>query len=438
LANGPISIEVSGVTLGCYDGEDDFSCDGDPSTGTDMPKIDGGASYPTGMPVIRPHADNTTIQDIFVYNSAHHGIGQTTGGYDNLTVKRCRVEDAVKQGIFGKGTDNSTIGGSLADRNYVVNCKTENSGDCTSVGGACITCDGNCDGTTISYNIVWGCFGECIGGFGQLNTTKNIYEFNQVYNCRSVGIHFSDSKDIIRYNTVGVYDTGGDGYEEHFVNGTWPNCTDYNYTAGINVGGSTIYAAFASEYEIYGNIVYGHEDSAGVTCTLLQSQRTQGDTLQCYIYNNTLIDNGDNIRIHRDYTPTSGVTTYVKNNISVFYDISGTHCSIIPGVDTLDFDYNLFDSDPTDNDCEGVNDPSYADANLTTTSGYVWPTSYDQIDFYDVILQNNSPALNAGTDLGSTYNTDYFGNTRGQDGGWDIGALELEAAATIQQGIIAR
>jgi hypothetical protein len=422
--NKELIIDHSGVTLGCYEGDGDFSCTGlDTSDGTNMPTIDGVGSYPADtLAVITVQASDVTIQDLYIYRSNGHGIW-VKGTYDNATIQRCRGEDIDKQGFFGQNSDNILI-----DSNYLENIKTENSSNCTAIGGAAITCDSGCKSGVISNNVVDGVYGECIGAYYNRNTAQPIYmEDNKVYNCRSVGLHASDSEVHIRWNLVGSYDPDGDDDYKYWYNGTYPDCVSTTRTGGIATEGTAEDGAnsFDSIYNIYGNFVSGMynntTDAPGIACSIGAASRSDNDTIQCLIYNNTGVDNEVQFRLNNGGS-AMGVQSQVKNNISVYYDTTGTQCEASNSEVT--WDYNLWESAPAAG-CQGSNDPSYADADLATQSGWTWPTTQAAIDHNDFKIASDSPAYDTGTNLGSPYNQDYWDTSKPQVSAWDIGAHEL-------------
>jgi hypothetical protein len=421
-----ITITNSSVTIGCYDGDGDTTCETiDITTGANMPKFDGGDTYPGGdyEHFLRIHAANVTVQDLWITNMVQgDGIqanGDTQAG-NSATIQRCRVDDIWRQGISGRDCDNCTF-----TENYISNVLLVNDDSCTEVGSAGLTCDYGCDNTVISYNTVKQVYGECIGGYFSYNTGNPIIiEYNTVYNCRSASIHSSESEYVVRYNIVGVFDEGGDGYEPHFYSGTYPNCTLETKSGAIAVNSTDNNStAFDSKFHIYGNFVFGYKQDPGIACDMTEAARTQGDTIECLIYNNTLVDNGPNIQTHHLGTD-DGVQSYIYNNISVFYDQSAYHGHDIDANGRTTYDYNLWDSDPSDDDVEGAHDPSYADAALSTQAGYVWPATITTITEDDFKINSGSPAIDVGETLGSPYNSDFWETVRPQGSAYDIGAFE--------------
>ncbi len=60
----------------------------------------------------------------------------------------------------------------------------------------------------------------------------------------------------------------------------------------------------------------------------------------------------------------------------------------------------------------------------------VLPSPYAWQWVRDLHLKTGSIPVNAGANLGSPYNVDIDGKTRGADGAWDIGAYEAQSGAT--------
>jgi hypothetical protein len=66
-----------------------------------------------------------------------------------------------------------------------------------------------------------------------------------------------------------------------------------------------------------------------------------------------------------------------------------------------------------------------ADHNLTGSS----PDPFRDSSSFDYHLRKTSVAIGTGASLGAPYNFDMDGNSRGQTGGWDIGAYESNGSA---------
>jgi len=201
---------------------------------------------------------------------------------------------------------------------------------------------------------------------------------------------------------------------------------------------------------IYGNIFYNDDtlgNDTGTICVTLEHQRTQaeideGDNYitNLYVINNTFYDNfgvntSSGVRTEQDaddadnpdsdhYPPTIS-NFVVKNNL--FYDSDagrgyGDHFNNVSS-----FSYNWFyDCDDSRNNQEdaGTNrDDEYVA--LQSSGGIKGTgsptTNASNLDF------SLTGAIEGDDSVGATYNTDMLGNTRGDDGAWDMGALEFEA-----------
>jgi hypothetical protein len=430
-----IDITDASTTWGCYDGVGDSTCESIAIlTGANMPKFDGGGTYPTSEydPLIRVSANGVTVQDLFVYDSAGHGI-EVDSGYDNATIQRNRAETIYRQGIFGNNSANSVF-----QDNVGIDIETRHEGSCTANGGECMGCDGGCDNTIFRRNLVDGCYSECFGAYGNLNSSAPVvFEDNDAWNCRSANYHGGDSEIVLRYNLGGAYDPDGDNDHKYWYEGTWPDCTGTTRTGGIALESSTLYAAFASKYWVYGNHIFGMNttnvsvDAPGIACSIGAAAYGAGDTIECHIYNNTSIDNEVNYRMNKDTSNPMGIESYAKNNVSAFYDASGTHCVEYDPKGESNWDFNFWGSTPA-SACQGGNDATYADPLLETQSGYNWPTNRTTITRESMKLGSTSPAigdsLEYASNLGSPYNQDYWDNTRGEDGYWDFGAHEYQVA----------
>lgn len=400
--SAPWVITNSGVTIGCYDGDGDFSCDGVLATGADMPTIDGDDTYPTGDGyghLMDIRADSVTIQDIRVTGAYGHGIyfdGNSYSG-NNGTVQRCRSDGHYRDGIVGNKATGMTV-----DGNYVIDTGRINYGTCATQYGAAIEFNYGCNSTQIKNNYVIANYGEGIGAFFNLNIGNPIIvEKNVVYNNRSAGIHSSDSVEIIRYNLVGIFDADGDGVEETWKFGTWPNCTSPSNSGGINCIAVTLTEAFANNYQIYGNIVFGYSNTPGIATPLGDAPAKQGDTMTTSVFNNTVIDCNPNFRFNTDNDSTA--TIVVKNNISAFYDLSPNHAEVnFNSGGSITFNYNFWSSLPADADAIGANDPTYANPQLITQTGFAWPAAWNTLNAADFQLQSTSGAKSGGLDLGTS------------------------------------
>ena len=163
-----------------------------------------------------------------------------------------------------------------------------------------------------------------------------------------------------------------------------------------------------NNWEIYGNTVrhtdqYIADGREGIAGLFVVSNDAGNTAYANYarIYNNTLV----NIRgVYSGVRIDAGSNNKAKNNI--WYD-----CATAGNMNVTS-DYNWYYSTPSpDGGANTTNCTSNCDIFVNLSD--------------DLRLSgSNLPA--AGVDLGSPYNTDLLGNTRGVDGIWDRGALELK------------
>ena len=394
-----IIISDASTTWGCYDGDGDFTCEtANIFTGANMPKFDGGNTYPVGdyESFIAITAANVTVQDLWITGMHAGGIEIDSNGDDGdyAIIQRNRVEDCRRQGIFGNQSTGSTF-----TKNFVTGVLNINDDNCTDIGGAAITCDSGCLDTTISYNFSIANYGEGIGSYYNRVTAGHpgIIEYNTVYNNRSAGIHSSDSETIIRYNIVGTYDIGGDGYEPTLYGGSYPSCGTLrsSNSGGIAVITVPSGSAYDNVYHIYGNIVFGHVGCGGIDASMSEASETEGDTLTFYIYNNTIIDSNPGIRTNES-GGDDGTQSYVRNNIIAYYNYTGTLGSEVDGNGNITYDHNAWGNSATDIPGTGdvVGDPL-----LATQTGFVWPAAWNTFDGTEFALLLGSPAIDTGVDL---------------------------------------
>ncbi|MCK5270354.1 MAG: hypothetical protein KAJ46_06200, partial [Sedimentisphaerales bacterium] len=127
-----------------------------------------------------------------------------------------------------------------------------------------------------------------------------------------------------------------------------------------------------------------------------------------------------------------GFGNEIKNNIFWLYDLSVEDYQFwgYAPYTGITWDYNLWSSDP-DPECpyswhcervKGPHDPPYALPLLTKTSGW-HSVSVGDITPDEFTLQNSSPAIDAGTDVGLTH--DFAWNTVPYGVAPDIGAFEF-------------
>jgi hypothetical protein len=358
--------------------------------------------------------DYYTVENLEVANSGSKGVVVRcrSGTCDGITVRWNKIYTHNGSGIFlGYGTNASYI-----TENIVYDTVRKNSGSCTGIDGAAIEADWGNDDLVISGNKVYGNYGEGVGAYYNYNIGNPIiFQRNQIYNSRSANIHSTDSHTIIRHNLVGIFDENGNEIQAHFYGGTYDADdialgTSGDDGDGVGCNGSTHYSSNigcntktnngrgdASKFEIYSNLVFGAQKlnaagttPGGISCSNGPDADDEGDSIICLIYNNTMVDNDINLRMN--YHELEGsLDSYVKNNISVFYDEgSGDHGNVTNT--NIQLDYNLWSSAP-DADMKGANDIlPYANPKLATQSGWLHPASLTTFTGAEFAVLTGTPA----------------------------------------------
>jgi len=206
---------------------------------------------------------------------------------------------------------------------------------------------GNSD-NIIRYNKIYNIFGEGMGCRG------SVCEYNIVGPTTAVGIYSGQGAPVIRYNLVwGNSDTT---YAIHYMNGR-------KWVAG-GIGSDCERASNSiNGLRIYGNIVVGR----GGGISIKNSQGEAGATsTNGLVYQNTLIDNGENFSVtHAAYS-----TYTVKNNLSVVYDTTyASHISLSGTPSTWTIGPNHWSSTPEYSDFKSEQD-LIGDPMLPKTSGW--------------------------------------------------------------------
>lgn len=181
----------------------------------------------------------------------------------------------------------------------------------------------------------------------------------------------------------------------------------YNTFRDINGSAVVFFSGNCTNINIYGNLFWEKVESTGCGLysvgSILGHNNSGGDVNGLRFYNNTMIDfdgRGASGNINLD----SGSDNMVYNNI--WYG-----CNMGSMAYTT-HDYNACDCSVSETNGQSISSSvfsNYADGNFTLSE------STDQ-----------------GMTLPSPYNTDMFGNVRGQDGTWDRGAFEYNLSGNAR------
>ena len=243
---------------------------------------------------------------------------------------------------------------------------------------------------------------NCIGydskleglAFGQGCQNGSIHDC-EVYNCLQ-GIYINpgafDSDNITIYNNRlhNNTDYGIAVGSEHYGNAI-TNLNIYNnliYNNGLTGGGIAFfqYFDFYRNFSIINNTLYKN----GIGEIYLDG--AESSYKDCVVRNNIIVGQNSTTPLLRfvDFDRSARVDLSIDHNL--FYDAAGYYAGNVYGT-------NYLKQDPL----------------LTNPAGM------------DFSLQNRSPAIDAGSSTGAP-SSDYAGNTRPQNAGYDIGAYESTAA----------
>lgn len=144
---------------------------------------------------------------------------------------------------------------------------------------------------------------------------------------------------------------------------------------------------------IYGNVFLNTKSGGRNSCIFFGGGGWSDSAQNCKVFNNTFVD-VDESSVYSMILLSGGSGNEARNNL--FYSCGSTGVS----------------ANSTSNNVVASVDPF---------------VDYAGRDFR---LTSSNQARNAGTALGSTYNTDPLGVTRGADGTWDVGAYEYDAGGS--------
>ena len=175
------------------------------------------------------------------------------------------------------------------------------------------------------------------------------------------------------------------------------------------------YPSFDNIYS-YNNIMYG-----GPSDTTQATALIDDTAYHVYFYNNTWYQIGNPSMGIVVGSGTSNEHLYSTNNLysgqnsqPQLYQYNGGSAS---STTDLYWSPNGFPQDPS----------ALSQSWVTVTGEVKADPKLNNPGSYDFTLQSSSPAIGAGTNLNTTFTTDYMGKTRGST--WDIGAIQYAAGS---------
>ena len=355
--NETFTINVANVTFQNYPSE--------------TPIIDGEDTLPGGdqynsLVIIANVGGGITFDGFEIKNSTARGIGLAYT--DNNIIKNCAVHDIKEAGIV-IDTDANNI--------LVEDCVVHEHNLQYLAGGGWGSGIGtarNHDITIRGCEVYNGCGEGIIAGRQSANVTV---EYCTVYDNRALQIYADTTKDVtIRYNLA--YGTRNATYNTRYTGTT--------AGTGISVAVEAPAVGYGDGAEIYGNLVADCLHGLEIW-----------DITNVKIYNNTVVE-----AYYYNSTPTllmidGSLTDHIVRN-NIFIQTNGT-IAVVPNAGT--YSNNLWSKTP-EADAQGEGDVIGSPL-LAKTSGWNSLTA-GAVDGSEFVLQDSSPAINVGVDLGSPYN----------------------------------
>jgi hypothetical protein len=314
-------------------------------------------------------ANNVTLDGLVVKDSTGYGIeiDGRNGGADNVIVRNCEMSGAYHINLVIYHD---------ADDALIEDCDIHHGGKKRLIKGendrplSPNVSIKSCEDAVIRRCTIRDSYWEAIDiDSGSKDT---IIEYCTIYGNYRIQLYLGCSLNTIaRYNLI------------------------YGTNNGIGIGGIVMdnepycigaYPTYDGGHIFYGNLV---ANTANNFAIMGANDRPMNNITA---YNNTFVEATETgIRID------VGTGHVFKNNIVL--QSSGTVANISSGTTTCD--YNLWSREP-DNDAKGSNDPDYAAPILEKTSGWSNLIGGD-LDGTEFFLEGDSPAIDTGVNLGSTY-----------------------------------
>lgn len=381
---------------------------------TSRPIIDGEDRLPTGRydPLVAVTVARVRIENLRVQNSEGRAIGI-------VSVNEAQVFGCSVSNMYGSGIHILKSQGSLVENNFVTLAGLGNKTDGVPWGAA-IDIPGSTS-TVVRNNTVSETWGEGINAHSGSQYT--LIERNRLFAVHSAGIYSDAAPDTtIRRNIVlGTSNSAWWRGTSAVGPGIAVNNEPYHYPVG---GGSQSVSVQSKRAKIYGNLVANTASGIAIWGNSL-AESSFDDML---IYNNTLVDNNNQISISDKPKPGAKFLNNILLSLS-----SGTR----------DVDGMSLGGMVAKNNYYSQGDPggAYADAGnrftglkIAKMSGWRTLTSVDQASWRDFILSSGSAGIAAGddeprrtSDNTNNYALDY--NTAEHSSPMDMGGLTFATPA---------
>ena len=228
----------------------------------------------------------------------------------------------------------------------------------------------------------------------------------------------------IEYSKIARNGSGGDSIHRE----AWSARVDDNVVVRYNIfediSNTAVIALVngngnAENWQIYGNVFWRTPgDPSGVSsCIQVKyASPTFVSAVNWKVYNNAIVNLkglGAGLSIGGGSGNVTKNNIWYNNNVNIIQFGNTSH------------DYNWFeDNHRTGGSCDPFCDLDPTNAGNETNGIHGLADPFVDWENGDFDLTSGTSARDNGTDLGTSYDQDAYGNTRGQDGNWDIGAYE--------------
>ncbi len=351
-------------------------------------------------PVILVKASYVLIDGIEVAYSTGRGVQVWTASHDNhdVVLRELNIHHTVNAGIFAEFCDNLVIEGCSIWQTNRINDVGGSYYDASSWSGAITPRRAN--NIVIRNNYIYESYGEGINIHGGVDGA--IVEDNILWDTYAPAIYPINSRNIIVQRNM-LYHTNDERFLRNGNPGRGIMLGDEHYF--MQEHGMTL-----ENIKVLNNFVAGFQTNIGFWFNGFHDVSALKNVL---IANNTLVNAHSNDQGSLSYSiwfqSTDGGShdAVIKNNIIYQTDESSGLVSVGNYDGTLDFDNNLWSSQPLDDNASGANDV-IADPMLglsgTISAGNL------TTDFFKI--KSGSPAINQGVSL-EDVTEDYFGQQRG-------------------------